>query len=199
MQYTAIYRIYSLNWYTIVYKMTRSTKQSRARKHSFAGQHDDEVVILVEHQHPIVMRRALIWGMLILLGVTIPWAIAMVNFNDWVVYTNWFILVGLLVLGFYWLRTWVGWYYSIYVLTSYRVMIVHQRGFFTREVKELALNNIQNVNYKITGVQGSLLGFGTVTIETLSGSKPFRLRNVTKPVRMQKAIVETHRRSGLDK
>lgn len=187
------------NWYTIVNKMARSTKQSRARKHSFAGQQADEVVILVEHQHPIVMRRALIWGMLILLGVTIPWAIATVNFNDWVVYTNWFILFGFLVLGFYWLRTWVGWYYSIYVLTSTRIMIVRQRGFFSREVSELALSNIQNVNYKIVGVQGSLLGFGTVTVETLSGSKPFRLRTVTKPVRMQQAILETIRREGLDK
>ncbi len=179
--------------------MARSTKQSRAKRHTFAGQHDDEQVILVEHQHPIVMRRALIFGMLVILVVMIPWAIATANFYDWLVYANWFIFIGLIGLAFYWLRTWVGWYYSVYVVTNHRIMIVKQRGFFSREVKELALNNVQNVNYKIVGMQGSLLGFGTVTIETLSGSKPLRLRTVHKPVKMQQAILEIIRRSDLDK
>jgi len=175
--------------------MSKSTKQTRAKQRSFAGQQDDEQVILVERQHPVVMRRQLIFGLIILPVMLLPWAYATGNGYAWVSYTYWILLAGLLILSFYWLRTWVGWYYSVYVLSSTRIMIVKQHGFFGRAVSELALSNIQNVNYKIRGAQASLLGFGDVTIETLSGSKPLRLKFVHKPAKMQQAILEVVRRT----
>jgi len=179
--------------------MARSTKQSRAKKHSFAGKQDGEEVILVEHRHPIVLRRQLIIGMLVILVIILPWAIATANVYDWQVYANWFLLFGMFGLAFYWFRAWVGWYYSVYVLTTYRIMIVEQRGFFSREVSELALTSVQNVNYKIKGIQASMFGFGDISIDTLSGSDPLQLKTVHKPVRYQQAVLEVIRREGLDK
>lgn len=175
---------------------SENTKQARAKRRGFTGQNDEEQVISVEHRHPVVMRKQLIFGMLIILVVLLPWAYATSNAYDWAVYTNWLVFAGLLVLAFYWVRTWVGWYYSVYVLTSQRIMIVKQQGFFGREVNELAINNIQNVNYKIKGAQASLLGYGDITVETLSGSKPLRLKTVHKPVRLQQLILEVVRRSN---
>lgn len=180
--------------------MNENTKRARANKaRSFAGQHKDEQVILVERQHPIVMRRQLIFGMLIILVGILPWAWATATVSDFTWVANWFLLLALAILAFYWLRTWVGWYYSVYVLTSSRIMIVQQRGFFSREVSELSLHNIQNVNYKITGLQASLFGYGNIVVETLSGGKPLRLRKVPKPVRLQQAILEVIHRTNLDK
>lgn len=176
--------------------MTKETKKDRALRKKFDGQHDDEQVILVERQHPVVMRRQLIFGPLIIIVVLLPWAYATGNDLAWVGYTYWGLLVGFAIFGFYWLRTWVGWYYSVYVLTNTRIMIVKQHGFFGREVTELALNNVQNVNYKIKGAQASLLGYGNVIIETLSGSKPLSLRMVHKPAKLQQAILEVVRRTS---
>ncbi len=69
-------------------------------------------------------------------------------------------------------------------------MVVKQNGLFTREVADLALHNIQNVNYKIKGLQGAMFGFGTVNIDTLSGSGGFKLTYVHKPAKLQKMIME---------
>lgn len=179
--------------------MAKTTKKHRAKKRAFAGQQEGEEVILVGRRFPIVLRIQLIVGMLIIVVAMLPWAIATGNNYSWLVYANWFLLFGMLVLGFYWLRTWVSWYYTIYVLTSYRIMIINQHGFFGREVSELALSNIQNVNYKIKGMQASIFGFGDVIVETLSGGEPLLLNYVHKPVKYQQAILEVIRREGLDK
>lgn len=179
--------------------MKENTKRARAKARSFAGQHDDEQVILVEHRHPIVMRRQLIVGMLIILVGLLPWAWSMSTASDLQWLANWFLFIAVAILVFYWLRTWVGWFYTVYVLTNTRIMIVKQRGFFNREVSELNLHNVQNVNYKINGLQASLFGYGNITIETLSGGNPLQLKTVSKPVRLQQAILEVIHRTNLDK
>lgn len=179
--------------------MAKKTKKHRAKTRAFAGQQEGEEVILVCRQFPIVLRKQLIIGMFMIVVFMLPWALATGNGYSWLVYANWFLLLGMLVLGFYWLRTWVAWYYTVYVLTSYRIMTVSTTGFFGREVSELALSNIQNVNYKIKGVQASVFGFGDVVVETLSGGNPLKLRYVHGPVKLQQAILEVIRREGLDK
>lgn len=179
--------------------MTKRTKKHRAKSRAFAGQQEGEEVILVARRFPIVLRRQLIVGMLMIVIFMLPWAIATGNDYGWLIYANWFLLLGILVLGFYWLRTWVSWYYTVYVLTSYRIMIVKTTGFFGREVSELALSNIQNVNYKIKGMQASVFGFGDVVVETLSGGEPLQLNYIHKPVQFQQAVLEVVRREGLDK
>lgn len=75
-------------------------------------------------------------------------------------------------------------------------MIVRQSGFFTREVADLALNNIQNVNYKIKGIQGAMFGFGTLKIETLSGAGGFSLKYVYKPAVLQREIMQAVHNHG---
>jgi uncharacterized membrane protein YdbT with pleckstrin-like domain len=74
-------------------------------------------------------------------------------------------------------------------------MIVKQSGFFSREVADLALHNVQNVNYAIKGIQGAMFGFGTVQIDTLSGSGALKLRYVYKPAKLQKEIMDAVHRA----
>lgn len=170
--------------------MSKQTKRDRSIKKSktFAGAQEGEKVLLVERQYPIVLRRQLIIGMLIILVALLPWAMATYNAYSWVGYTNWWMLAFVLFLLWYWFRAWVGWYYSVYVLSNLRILIVKQHGFFSREVKDLTLNNVQNVNYKVAGFQAALFGFGTVTVETLSGGKPLRLRYVHGPAEFAQSI-----------
>lgn len=69
-------------------------------------------------------------------------------------------------------------------------MVVKQNGFFTREVMDLALHNIQNVNYSIKGLQGAMFGYGKLDIDTLSGSGSLQLEYVHKPAKLQKQIMD---------
>lgn len=176
--------------------MSKLSKRDRSRakaKKSFAGQEDGENVLLVERQYPIVLRRPLIFGLVIMPVSLLPWAIATYNSYDWINYTYWWMAAWLLFLFWFWLRAWVGWFYTVYVLTNQRILIVSQHGFFSREVNDLTLNNIQNVNYKVTGFQAALFGFGTVTIQTLSGAKPLRLRYIHGPAEFAQSISKVSR------
>ncbi len=150
----------------------------------------DEKVITVQRQFPIVLRRSLIFGLIIVTLGILPWVFAFGLTLSWLNISYYWMLACAIFLILYWLRAWVGWHYSIYVLTNDRLMVVKQNGLFTREVADLALHNIQNVNYKIKGLQGAMFGFGTVNIDTLSGSGGFKLTYVHKPAKLQKMIME---------
>jgi len=171
-------------------KRDRSTKKD---KKTFAGQQDGEKVLVVERKYPIVLRRPLLYGLVIILISLLPWAFATYYDFSWAGYTLWWLSAWLLVLLWYWIRAWVGWYYTVYVLTNQRILIVTQKGFFSREVNDLTLNNIQNVNYKVEGFQAALFGFGTVTIETLSGGKPIKLRYIHGPAEFAQSVSQVSR------
>ena len=169
-------------------------KRERVKKR-MSITNDDEQVIIVTRQFPIVLRRSLIICLvLVLLGIT-PWSIAYGLEANWLPIANIWLLISAGLLFIYALRSWVGWHYSVYVLTSQRLMIVKQSGFFSREVADLALHNVQNVNYAIKGIQGAMFGFGTVRIDTLSGSGALKLRYVYKPAKLQKEIMDAVHRA----
>ncbi len=179
--------------------MQQESKRDRAAKRQFAGQQAGEEVQVLTRKFPVVLRRPLIYGLLIILVGMIPWAIATANAYSWEGFAIGWLLFAIAVLAFYWLRAWVGWYYSIYMITNKRLMVVTQRGFFNRLVKELALSNIQNVNYQVNGVQAAMFGYGVVEIETLSGGGGMKLGYVHHPADFQQAILRYVHHSTLDK
>ncbi len=170
-------------------------KRDRVRKR-IAITSDAEQVITVERQFPVVLRKPLVFGMAIILVAILPWSIAFGTNAGWLNISYGWMLACVSILTLYWLRSWVGWHYSIYVLTNQRLMIVKQSGFFSREVADMALHNIQNANYSIKGLQAAMFGYGDLSIDTLSGSGTLRLRYVFKPARFQKLIMaEVHKSS----
>lgn len=167
----------------------QSTKRDRS-KNRLSIVDGDERVIAVVRQFPIVMRKTFILGLLIIVLALIPWIVAYATLASWINYAYLWIAVCAVFLFMYWLRAWVGWKYSIYVLTDQRLMVVKQSGFFSRDVSDLALHNIQSVNYRIKGFQGAMFGFGTVDVDTLSGSGSMQLTFVKKPAAFQKKIMD---------
>jgi hypothetical protein len=136
----------------------------------FPGQHQGETVKLVFNQHPLVMRKALIIGLLaIVLGV-LPLDFPQVYASDAI--SGFFIKVALgvpVIVFAAWFWRWVGWHYSVYIVTNERIVEIKQKGFFDRAVEEWQLDRVQNVNYHISGFQAVIFGFGDITIRTFIG------------------------------
>lgn len=131
---------------------------------TFDGQHEDETIDFVFRQHPVVMRRSMIYGLCIFAVSTTPfyiWPLA--------VWTRWLVLggfiLGLLVFGYRFL----GWYFSVYIITSERLIQIRQKGFFDRSVQDISHNRIQSVQYEVKGLQSTLLKFGTISVQTFAG------------------------------
>ncbi len=157
------------------------------KKESFPGQRPDEQVELVFHRHPIVMRKALIIGALILLVGSIPGLVAPSHYNGDLKALG---VAGIVTLLF-WIYEWVGWYYTVYILTTQRLIEVKQKGFFNRRVREFPLDKIQNVNYHIKGFMAVVFHFGTITAQTYVGDVV--MDTIHKPVETHQKIISVIR------
>ena len=171
-----------------------SKKQAVVEK-QFPGQHDGEVVEMVFRQHPLVMRKALILGLLAILVAVLPLDFPQIYSVEWLssFFTKllWISLV-LVVAG--WFYRWIGWYYTMYIVTDRRILEIKQTGFFNRKVDEWQLDGIQSVNYHIGGFQAVLFGFGDITARTYIGD--LEMRTIHRPAEIHEQLVQAVRRGG---
>ena len=172
--------------------MPEDDKVEKQTAKYFEDQFDDEDVMFVFRHHPVVMRKGLVFGMLgPLLGV-IPAAVnPSLGFG-------WFfgglaagIVLGILIF----LRPWIGWYFSVFIVTSQRFIQITQKGLFHRSVADINLQQIQSINYEIAGLEQTLLGFGTIKMQTYVGD--LVMHDIHHPAKTQRKIVEILRERGV--
>lgn len=156
----------------------------------FDDQFDDEEVLYVFRKHPVVMRRGLILGMLAIMFGTVP-ALIRPEFS----YFYGGLAAGFILGLILFFPSWLAWYYSVFIVTSQRFIQITQKGLFNRSVADLGLNHIQTINYQIKGLQETMLGFGTIVIQTYMGD--LFIHNVHHPAKTQKKIVQIIRKQGI--
>lgn len=170
-----------------------------APKHKyFADQLEDEEMLFIFRKHPIVMRKGLIIGMLgILLPVLYVGILTYVRPNNPPSLTFFFgsLVFGLIFGILLMFPSWIGWYFSIFIVTDQRFIQVTQKGLFHRSLVDVALNQIQMVNYEVAGFQETLLGFGTIMMQTYMGD--LVIHNVHHPAKIQKRLTTILRDKGI--
>ncbi|HSX36541.1 MAG TPA: PH domain-containing protein, partial [Patescibacteria group bacterium] len=93
------------------------------------------------------------------------------------------------------LPSWTTWFFSVFIITNQRLIQITQKGFFHRSVIDMRLNQIQMVNYEISGLQETLLGFGTIMMQTYVGD--LVIHDIHHPAKIQKKILEILREQGI--
>ena len=164
----------------------------------FDGQFDDEDVLLVFRRHPIVMRRGLIISLSAwLVGPLIVLVLTYLNPNNPPSMVAFFLALiasiglGLLML----LPSWISWYFSVFIVTDQRLIQITQKGLFHSSFVDISLAQIQQINYEIAGLQETLLGFGTIKMQTYIGD--LVITNVSHPAKTQRKIVQILRDQGI--
>jgi uncharacterized membrane protein YdbT with pleckstrin-like domain len=157
----------------------------------FDGQHDDETVVHVFRRHPVVMRRGLIYFLLAVLLGMIPSLI-----EPEYSYLFWGLAGGLLLGSIFMFFSWVGWYFTLNIVTDQRFIQISQDGLFKRSVVDIGLDKIQNINYQISGLQETVLGFGTIVVQTFVGD--LVLKYIHHPARVQESLIKTIKENGYD-
>lgn len=159
----------------------------------FEDQFDDEEVLFVFHKHPIVMRKGLVFGMLGPLVGVIPAAIwPELGFTAFFGGLAAGCLLGLLIFA----PSWISWHFSIFIVTDQRFIQITQKGLFHRSVADLSLSQIQSINYEVLGLQETLLGFGTIKMQTYVGD--LTIHDLHHPARIQKKLVGILRAEGIN-
>jgi len=170
--------------------MVKTEGEQQRPKH-FKEQFDDEEVQLVFRKHPVVMRKGLILASAALLLGVIP-SLFKPEFT-------WFfggLGAGFLLCALVFLPFWIGWYYSVYIVTTQRMIQITQKGMFHRSMVGLGLDQIQMVNYEIAGLQETMLGYGTIMIQTFVGS--LTIHEVHHPAKIQKELLHILRDLGIN-
>lgn len=167
----------------------------------FADQFDDEEVLYVFRKHPIVMRKGLVIGMAAwLVGPVYVLLLTVIYANNPEKYPSIGLffgsLVGSILLGILLLvPSWISWYFSVFIVTDQRLIQITQKGLFSRSVVDMGLGQIQMVNYEVAGLQETLLGYGTITMQTFVGD--LVIHDLHHPALIQKKILEILRDNGV--
>lgn len=156
---------------------------------TFKGQYENEEVLFAFRKHPVVMRRGLILFMFAILLGTVP-SFIKPEFLYFYGGLGAGLVLGILLM----FPSWVYWYFSVYIVTDQRFIQITQKGFFNKKVIDLALSQIQMVNYEVSGIQETLLGFGTINIQTFVGN--LVIHDVHKPPHVQHEILRILRDRG---
>ncbi len=177
--------------------MAEEKKSDKLIKY-FESQFDDEEVLYVFRRHPVVMRVGLIVSMgSWLIGPLVILALTYIMPNSPPSLTAYFlamfasIIFGSLLI----LPWWIGWYFSLFILTNQRFVQITQKGLFNTSFADISLPQIQQVNYHIAGIQETLLGFGTIVMQTYIGE--LIIHDVPHPAKIQRKIVQILREQGV--
>jgi uncharacterized membrane protein YdbT with pleckstrin-like domain len=95
-------------------------------------------------------------------------------------------VLGLLIYGF------VDYYLDVYILTDKRIVDIRQNGFFKREIAELNLHQVQDVNAEVNGIFPTILHYGNVLIQTAAEKNNFLFGCVPHPYGISKKIIDLH-------
>jgi hypothetical protein len=145
--------------------------------HEFDGQRDGEELLFTFRHHLIAMRRGF-YGFLIIFAI-----FSVAALGGFAFFANpdfqWLILIGAVLSALFFFYQWIGWFFSLFIITNERVRQIKQKGLFNRSVIDVSLENIQNVSYNVPGLSGSMFGFGTIVLQTQVGD--LVIRQVPKP------------------
>lgn len=157
----------------------------------FDDQFDDEEVLLVFRRHPVVMRKGLVLGMLGLLLGTLP---ALIRPE----YSYFFggLAAGFLLMIILFAPAWIAWYFSVFIVTDQRLIQISQKGLFHKSVVDISLQQIKSLNYEVAGLQETLLGFGTILVQTYIGD--LVIKDIHHPAEIVKKLSLVLREHGVD-
>jgi hypothetical protein len=102
-----------------------------------------------------------------------------------------------LFLGLWWLLMWTGafntftrYFLDQWIVTTTRIVDIHQFGFFRRHVSSFLLNHVQDVTTDVNGFFETLVGFGTLRVETAGDeSRHFIMSGIPDPQGLRDLIM----------
>ncbi len=130
----------------------------------FTGQADDEVVKMVLHRHWSVLLKPLFLSLVIIIGVIT--LLCLWPKYQWLWYVA---MVAVILVIWNAFHAWIRWYYSVYIVTNRRIKQQIQRSLFRKTSIDVYLDKVQTISYNISGLRGSLSGYGMLVLHTMAG------------------------------
>lgn len=145
----------------------------------FETQEDEESVILLLRQHPVVnVGWILMAGLLVILPAF--WSLLPIDYLparfQVMTVAGWY----LLVLAFVFER-FLNWYFNVYIVTDERMVDIDFYGLGYKDVTVAKLNNIEDMNFTQVGGIAAMFNYGDVYIQTAGEKREFDFVRVPEP------------------
>jgi len=150
---------------------------------------DDERVKTVTRRHIITLFPGLSVSLVL---IVLPFFLLFPLFGWAILGVVIFFLSLVLGLGIA-MRALLLWDSDVLVVTTLRLVDVDQRGLFTRIVSEAPLSAIQDVSWAKKGIVETLLGIGSIKIQTTNATTTVEARRISHPQRIHELINELRR------
>lgn len=145
---------------------------------------DDEHLVAIVHKHWLLGVQEFFWPLLSFIG---GWAFLYLAPFMAMLY----VVAGWTIFSLVWLlRNFYDYYLDAWIITDQGVIDVGWHGWFHRESTRVLYSDIQGVSYEIEGVVGTLVRYGTVSIEKISTGSVISLDHVPKPRTVEAMILK---------
>jgi hypothetical protein len=166
------------------------------RPHTAAQLGTDEKIIKIFRKHKFIFWVEAFF--MILIGVLplvlfffvpdswFPWLSQFKDFSIVLLFA-WaiFIILGIFVIG-------TNFFLDVWILTNKRLIDVEQKSLFNRDIAEVSLENIQDINVQVPGLLKSILNIGNVYVQSAGYSREFVITDVAHPMKVKNMISEIH-------
>lgn len=160
-----------------------------------------EHVEIVKRRHPITFVPQMF---LFILMLVLPLVVGQLVFDGKIDIKNPLLHTsGVLLMSIYYLSAllffmgqFVDYYLDITIVTNDRIIDIEQKGIFGRQISELDLARIQDVNSEVKGIIASIFNYGLVEVQTAGDEANFEMHDVHDAHNVRQRVIEL---SALDR
>lgn len=166
---------------------------------NLASLKEDEKILLIVHHHWFTFFGAFVKIIIPPIGLSV--FTYMFGLGKFLTLLNspifsWIFLILFLIWATFSFYNWFIWYFDVGIITNQRIIVVEQKGLFEKSISEANLDKIQDISTHIAGLFPTILGYGSVIIQTASEAVNLVLRDITKPQLIQQKILHIKNTSG---
>jgi hypothetical protein len=154
---------------------------------NFETKNNEEKVILMLRQHPIVNVKWIFISLLLLTGPTF-FSILGIFSGLPTGFSIVITLVWYLITMAYAMESFFDWYFNVYFITTARIIDVDFFNLIHKRVSNAEIEMIQDVTYATGGVLRTLLNYGDVFIQTAAEVSEFDFLAVPNPEQVAKIL-----------
>ncbi len=156
---------------------------------------EGEGIVRVIHRYSLVDLWKYIFGFIFLAAASF-WMFQLFSYG----YLG-YVVYGLLVLvGFYLLfRTWFFNYYTIFVITTERVVDIHRVGWFDVIISSVAYKEIKDVSVRKKGVCANIFNYGTVIVQSRTEQFSLEALKIHSPQEVQTLLEDLKEQYKIDR
>ncbi len=136
---------------------------------------DDENVSLIVHKHWLLGTKALFWPTTVVIASLVFFFLSHVRGVQ-------LSLAIVAMISLVWLlRNFFDYFLDAWIITDHGIIDVSWHGWFHRESARVLYSDLQGVSYEIHGVFGTLMNFGTISVEKISTGSAISMEYVKNP------------------